>query len=306
MNAPDKIPDVPMAMLTSLPLAPRHWLQIARNASWQTVRMNLNTFERHGVFSDPATVDQIAKRLRDPAQIAKSRVLPYQLMVAFQNAITAPMPIREALQDAMELATRNIPAISGKVWVFPDISGSMHAPVTGSRTGATSKVRCVDVAALVAASVLRNNRDAGIIPFSTEVNLIDLNPRDSVMTNAQKLSSMPGGGTNCSAPLAWLNQRSLPGDLLIYVSDNQSWLDSKPSYATTQTTEQWERFKQRNPGARLVCLDLQAYAHTQVKDRDDVLNIGGFSDSVFEIIAQFAAGTLVGSHWVQQIEAITV
>ena len=37
------------------------------------------------------------------------------------------MELREALQDAMEIALENVPAIDGKVYVFPDISGSMHS-----------------------------------------------------------------------------------------------------------------------------------------------------------------------------------
>ncbi len=62
-----QVPDVPMAMLTALPLTQSHWVQIARNASWQATRMNLNTFERHGVFTDAEAVDQIAAaKLRDP------------------------------------------------------------------------------------------------------------------------------------------------------------------------------------------------------------------------------------------------
>jgi 60 kDa SS-A/Ro ribonucleoprotein len=300
------VPGVPMAMLTRLELRPEHWVALAKNASWQTTRMNLNTFERHGVFDDDQTVHELANRLRDPALIAKARVLAYQLMVAYTNASTAPRAIREALQDAMELATRNIPAIAGRVWVFPDVSGSMQSPVTGHRKGATSAVRCLDVAALVAASVLRSNASAGVVPFSTDVVLTDLNPRDSVMSNAQKLASLPSGGTNCSAPLRWLNSRSERGDLVLYVSDNESWMDSGRRGSATQTLAEWEAFKQRNPKAKLVCLDLQPNGTTQAREREDILNIGGFSDSVFEVIAKFAAGTLDGGHWVGVINGVVV
>ena len=45
------IPDVPFQMLTALPLSDRDWAQIARQGSWQMVRMNLNTFGRHGVYA---------------------------------------------------------------------------------------------------------------------------------------------------------------------------------------------------------------------------------------------------------------
>ena len=40
-------------------------------------------------------------------------------------------------------------------------------------------------------------------------------------------------------------------------------------------------------GPRLVCIDLQAYATTQASDRSDILNVGGFSDAVFEVVASF-------------------
>jgi 60 kDa SS-A/Ro ribonucleoprotein len=303
----NQIPDVPMAMLTSLPLSRQHWVQLARTASWQTTRMNLNTFERHGVFEDQGTVDLIAQRLRDPKLVAKARVLPYQLMVAFQNALTAPRAIREALQDAMELAIGNVPAITGKVWVFPDVSGSMRSAVSGHRKGSTSKVTCVDVAALIAASLVRRNPDAGVLPFSDDVVQVVINSRDSVMTNAALLARLPSGGTNCSAPLRWLNSRSLRGDLLVYVSDNESWMDSRGRGlgGPTETMKQWSTFKQRNPKARLVCLDLQPYGHTQALDREDVLNIGGFSDTVFDVIAKFAEG-LNAKHWTEVISNVKV
>jgi len=35
-----------------------------------------------------------------------------------------------------------------------------------------------------------------------------------------------------------------------------------------------------------------------------VLNIGGFSDSVFDVIAQFARGELNTDHWVGVIENV--
>lgn len=57
----------------------------------------------------------------------------------------------------MEIATMNVPRIDGQVRVLLDVSGSMHGALTGYRKGATSMVRCLDVAALIAASILRKN-----------------------------------------------------------------------------------------------------------------------------------------------------
>jgi 60 kDa SS-A/Ro ribonucleoprotein len=224
-----EVPNVPFQMLTALPISTREWTEIARNAAWQMTRMNLNTFQRHGVFQNAEIVELVADRLRDREAIRRAKVFPYQLLVAYTAASQNPQiprQITDALQDAMEIATENVPEISGKVYVFPDISGSMHSAITGFRKGATSAVRCIDAAALFAAAILRKNPTAEVIPFESDVVKVSLNARDSIMTNAQKLASLPAGGTNCSAPLRHLNRAKASGDVLIYVSDNESWIDT--------------------------------------------------------------------------------
>ncbi|HZH33341.1 MAG TPA: TROVE domain-containing protein [Pyrinomonadaceae bacterium] len=303
-----EVPDVPFQMLTALPLSENDWKAIARNAGWTMTRMNLNTFQRNGVFKDAEMVRLIAERLRDKAAIKRARVFPYQLLAAYrmtESNSEMPRQITEALQDAMETAIENVPEIEGKVYVFPDVSGSMLSPVTGHRKGSTTAVRCIDVAALVSAAILRKNPSAEIVPFEQRVVKLNLNPRDSVMTNAAKLAKVGGGGTNCSAPLRELNKRKASGDLLIYVSDNESWVDSNRGWNNgTATMQQFNEFKTRNPQAKLVCIDIQPYATTQALERADILNIGGFSDNVFEIISQFSEGSLGAQHWVGVIEKV--
>jgi len=298
------LPDVPFTMLSALPLSRPQWAMIAARASWQTTRMNLNTFARHGVFELPGMEEIVAARLRDAAEIARARVFPYQLLTAYANCDPqVPRIVRDALQDAMELAVVNVPTIEGKVFVCADVSGSMKSPVTGQRQGATTAVQCIDVAALVAASILRKNPSAEILPFEQDVVRLDLNPRDSIMSNAQRLASIGGGGTNCSAPVQMLNRRGAKGDLIIFVSDNESWVDSGPGYGT-ELMKAWQQFRQGNPRAKLVCLDVQPNRTTQAQEREDILNIGGFSDQVFEVISAFASGEMDGDHWIHRIQAM--
>ncbi|MDB6078712.1 MAG: hypothetical protein JWO82_2459 [Akkermansiaceae bacterium] len=295
------IPEVPFQMLTALELGTKEWSAIAETTSWQTTRMNLNTFQRHGVFADRQLSDRIAARLSDPEKIRRARVFPYQLQVAYLNADKGlPTKVREALQDAMEVAIGNVPEIAGSVVICPDVSGSMQSPVTGYRKGASSAVRCIDVAALVAAAILRKNRTARVLPFEVDVVKLELNPRDSVITNAQKLAKIGGGGTRCSAPLVKLNAEKDAPDLVIFVSDNESWADPKADRGTAMMVE-WERLKNRNPKARLVCIDLVPNTTTQAPDRKDILNIGGFSDAVFDLITAFAGGVDGSDHWIREI-----
>jgi 60 kDa SS-A/Ro ribonucleoprotein len=296
------VPDVPFQLLTALDLGQSEWSAIAANASWQTTRMNLNTFARHRVFECANLTQRLAARLADPDQIRRAKVFPYQLLVAYLNADkSVPMEIREALQDVMEIATGNVPAITGSIALCPDVSGSMQHPVTGSRPGASSKVRCIDVAALITAALVRKNPAARVLPFEVDVVGVRLNPRDSVMTNATQLAAVGGGGTNCSAPLARLNRDQASPELVIFISDNESWADPKASRGTAMMAE-WEKLRRRNPKARLVCIDLVPNTTTQAIEREDILNIGGFSDVVFDLIADFAAGADGSSHWIREIE----
>ena len=298
------LPNVPFQMLTALDLNSGDWAQIACNGSWQQVRQNLNTFLRHEVFAKSKNIKMVAEKLRDETAIARARVLPYQLLTAYQaTSNQMPSEIREALQDAMETAVQNVPVIQGKVVVCPDVSGSMHSPATGYRGSATSKTRCIDIAVLVSAAMLRTNPQARVIPFEQITVNVQLNPRDSIMTNAEKLANIGGGGTACSAPLAMLNREKADVDLVVIVSDNESWADDSQQWgATTSLMKEWDILKRRCPEAKLVCLDIQPYTKAQARNRHDILNIGGFSDQVFSLIGSFAERGMGTDFWVEEIE----
>lgn len=298
------LPPVPFEWLTSLELTAEQWAELSTRMGWQALRMNLNTLARHGAFGVEGTTERVAARLADGEALRKARVLPYQLLMALDAAGDGvPVVVQAALETALEASLANVPAVAGQVVVCPDVSGSMSSPVTGVRKGATSKVRCIDVAALVASAVLRTNRSARVLPFAEGVVDVLLDPFARVAANAAKLGSIGGGGTNVSAPLAKLNAERAQVDLVVIVSDNQSWVDANRSGATA-TLREWERLRKRCPAARLVCIDLQPYGTTQAQDRVDILNVGGFSDAVFDTVARFAVGS--ATDWVAEVNAVEV
>ncbi len=97
----------------------------------------------------------VAQRLRDPELVRKARVFPYQLMVAYvQRGRGACRPVvRDALQDAMEIAIANVPRIERQGLRLPGRLGLDAVAGHRHRKGATTAVRCIDVAALVAAAI---------------------------------------------------------------------------------------------------------------------------------------------------------
>lgn len=295
-----ELPQVPFEWLTAFPLSAEQWGVLATRMGWQALRMNLNTLARNGAFAVDGVTEAVAARLADQQTIARVRPMPYQLMVAMgQVGDGVPLTVQAALESALEASLAGVPQLEGQVVVCPDVSGSMSSPATGYRKGASSKVRCIDIAALVAAAVLRRNRDARVIPFEVDVVKLKLDPNARVAVNAAKLAGVGGGGTNVSAPLALLNKERAGVDTVVIVSDNESWVDPSRRGATA-TMNEWNKLKARNPGAKLICIDIQPYGSTQAKDRADIMNVGGFTDAVFDAMARFASGQ--SRDWVEIVQ----
>lgn len=302
-----EIPNVDFRMLDSVLKGDelnKLWQKQAENAPWTLTRMNLNNFQKYGVFNDKKLINVVADRLKNPEAIKKAKAYPYQLLVAYLNTTDVPHIVRESLQDALDASLVNIPEIKGQIYICVDVSGSMSSAITGMRGSATTKVRCIDVAALFAASLLRTNKSAKVIPFATAVHNHNLNPRDSVMTNATTLASFGGGGTDCSCALRSLNSSNAKGDAVIFISDNESWVGAARYSRGTGMMEEWTNFKKRNSKAKLICLDIVPSSSSQATSNADILQVGGFGDSVFDVVASFLESDGKQDHWVDVINKV--
>ncbi len=240
----------------------------------QALRMNLNTLLRHGVLDQPEgvslrlpigdaaepdanayrlmasrevrnMVDYVADRIADESEIRRSKQFPYQYFAAYLNADdNVPQKIKTALHKAAEIACGNVPELPGPVVIGLDTSGSMSSAVTGNRGRvATSKMRCIDVAALFAAAILRRNPDSIVIPFDTSAYDAKIDPNDSILSIAERLAKYGGGGTDCSLPLVAANQKHAKRKFagIVLVSDNESWVGTG-RHGSTGVMTAWEAF----------------------------------------------------------------
>lgn len=304
------VPEMPFRALTNCGLTTEHWSELAKTMTWNTLRMNINTLARNGVFADEKLTKQLAAKLADADTVRRSNAFPYQLLTTFQNVQDAPMAITNALQDALEIAVQNVPTLNGRVAVCIDLSGSMSSAITGNRGSVTSKTRCIDVATLMAAAFQKTNPECKLIGWASNVGEVRLNPKDSLMTNAQKFAQEAyrfGGGTNAQLALQLLNSQQWAGDVVIYVSDNQSWIrNPMGTYGYFQSgtgmAHEWAGFKKRNPKAKLVCVDIQPYGDAQVPDSKDVMNVGGFSDEIWTVIRDFVQNS--GVDFVKAVKTV--
>jgi 60 kDa SS-A/Ro ribonucleoprotein len=128
---------------------------------------------------------------------------------------------------------------------------------------------------------------------------VRLDPNDSILSLAERLAKYGGGGTDCSLPLREANTRLRERQFVgaVLVGDTESWVYGGRPHAfglhgSTGVMTEWQQFVQNQQRLgttkpKLICIDLQPATTTQAPDRDDILNVGGFSDAVFSVVASF-------------------
>jgi 60 kDa SS-A/Ro ribonucleoprotein len=270
-------PDVPFNMIDSVQMTPAQWRIVAERGGWQFIRMNLNTFARHGLFKDISLTSLITRKLCDEALVRRSRQFPYQILATFLAAkdnSEVPMAVKIAVQEALDISTQNVPVFPGKTVVALDISGSMTSAV------GKSVMTCSDVAALFAAALVkRNPTNTQVLVFNDSCVEHALNPLDSVPTLMAGFPR-PLGGTDADSVLRHLVSNRVEFNQLIMISDNMSWME----YAGASDVH-WREIRRINPGVKQVRLNIEPNATDTLSAQPDVLRVGGFSDAVFKAIS---------------------
>ena len=127
-------------------------------------------------------------------------------------------------------------------------------------------------------------------------------PSSSLLVVAFTLGACNGGEIIEGSATASASDSTTDG-----TTDSTSATTSASATMTgTATMKAWLQFRRRNPAAKLVCLDLQPYRTSQAPTGVDVLNIGGFSDRVFDVIRAFAQTGGSADHAVDTIRAVAI
>jgi 60 kDa SS-A/Ro ribonucleoprotein len=268
-------------MLTQFSLTPAQWGKLAMNASYYTLKANLNNFAKHGAFTNPEVVASVKAKLTNETIIEKARLMPHQIYAAlnYTEGEAKKLFLKE-LSSAFYTACKNVPTINEPTIIFVDVSGSMSNPVTGSSSGGETKITCSEAASIFAYALHKKNPNTvGVMCFDTQITNYTF--KDDILAT---IGNIPrGGGTTISCTIQALNSMKSQHKNVIILSDNESWAET--ASPTTRTMEEWIMHKQRVPGAHLISVDMQPYATVQAYD-PYVHHIGGFSDNVFTLIDQ--------------------
>ena len=309
------LPKVSFQYLTGEKLTPREWKLLAMNCTYNQLRQGLAMFAKNGVFDDEDMTKRIALRLMNSSDIKASGTKPYQMLAAYMHAQGLPERILNALSKGLDYALENVPSYAGETIIMLDISGSMKQ-VMSTAGKVKSKMKNMDAAAVVAASIIRKNPNAALVVFNGSARLLTSEKPLSSLTTlalAQQLSDMVCGGTSIVSALS-MAHRLMTSDVVfmteshegthkriasrrydnfVMISDNEcndvgcSFWDTDKYKARTDSQNIWQRIKGVNPNARMVTMDVDVSETRQVIEGKDILPICGFSDKVFEEMADF-------------------
>lgn len=191
------------------PLDAAAWEALIPSMGYMALLRNLRNFDEAGVSDEVAT--QVAAKLADPDEVARSRQLPLRFLSAYR---TAPS-LRWAwsLDRALQASLAGVPSLTGRTLVLVDRSGSMF-----TRLSRRSVLTRADGAAVFGAALAVRAASADLVEFGTQSAPVRFRRSDSVLKVAERMGNL--GGTNTADAV----RRHYRGhDRVVIVTDEQTW-----------------------------------------------------------------------------------
>lgn len=262
---------------------------------------NLRKLDEVGLKA--ATAKKIADKIGDPAEVAKSRQLPFRFYTAHMNTSTGRW--KKALNAALTQSLENVPTFEGRTLILIDTSASMEAPmgdphrprkyprrVINAATGLAEEVgsrvpRRVDAAALFGITLaLANAGNVDVYGFATDqmaVNNIVGSGRGvlEVVDLFSRTVGKVGHGTEIQRAV---DNTYAGQDRVIICTDMQTmgnvW--GRTSGDVTRAVPQ---------DKHVYGFDLTGYQHTAIDTASPTRHeMGGLGDHVFSNIPRIEAG----------------
>lgn len=260
------------------------------------------------------TIKKVAEQLSDAERVRNSKQLPFRFASAYTmlggsfggtshgymgwgwGGVDVPDTssfngkkvnlLLEAIENAADVATENVPILPGLTAIFADNSGSMGTPVSER-----SVVTCALAANVIAGIIAKRSEDARICAFGTDVAEINWTKNTHVLDFYKKLAKANTNGcsTNTWRCAEWLNEQKVKPDRVIILSDMQVW-DSgyrgSSFYGGSRSfCDAWGKFKRGSKDSWLHCVNLNGYGDSMVPEGDDKVNlVGSFSEKVISML----------------------
>jgi hypothetical protein len=109
------------------------WKALIPSMGYMALLRNLRNLDEAGLPDEAA--DQVAARLGDPRQVARSRQFPYRFLAAYEQAPS--LRWGHALDKALNASLANLPTLPGRSLILVDTSASMTSAGFSARSKMT-------------------------------------------------------------------------------------------------------------------------------------------------------------------------
>lgn len=218
---------------------------------------------RNIINQAPEMVDSACELLTDRKMIAKSKVLPFRFLTAYDEiekiSNSNARKVLVAINDALEISMINVPKFEGETLVVIDTSASMK--------------KVSNIATLFGAVLAKVNY-CDVMTFDRDARYMTYNPSDSLSTIRRSLN-FGGGATNFHSIFQTANKKY---ENIVILSDMAAWV----GYKTPD--EAFRTYKKRyNADPYVYSFDLAGYGTLQFPE-NKIFQLAGFSEKVFDIM----------------------
>jgi hypothetical protein len=258
----------------------RLWEALIPSLGYMAAIRNLRNMDEAGVSDEAA--GQLAARLADPAQVAKSRQFPFRFLAAYEQAPS--LRWGHALDKALQASLGNLPALPGRSLILVDTSASM------SNVGfsAKSKMTPIKAAAVFGVALAAKGEQVDLCGFADGVFEHKVPKGASVLREIDRFAKRTGE-VGHGTQIAGSVQRTFRGhDRVFIISDMQTFAGPYGVGVTNVVPHD----------VPLYGFNLGGYERTAfdagTKNRHEM---GGLTDSTFRIVPLLEAGRAGNWPW---------
>lgn len=229
------------------------WETVIPSMGYMGLLRNLRNFDEAGV-SD-AVAAQVAAKLADPAQVARSRQFPLRFLSAYKAApsLRWAWPLEQAVQHSLA----NVPALPGRTLILIDLSGSMWSPLSNR-----SDLQRWEAAALFGLALGLRAQHADVHVYGSTHHRVTLPPAGSLLPAVKGMRDLGGTDTWGTFARTWAGH-----DRAVILTDEQAHPGRTPAV-----------------GAPIVTFNVAGYAAAHVKAGPNRVTVGGLTDAGFRML----------------------
>lgn len=256
------------------PMDAKAWEAIIPSMGYMALLRNLRNFDEAGISDSVAT--QVALKLSDPAQVARSKQFPFRFLAAYKA--TSNLRWATALSYAMKASLTNIPTLPGRTLVMVDTSGSMSDLFSEH-----SEMKMWDAAALFGIALALRNDQVDLVSYSTRGKVFEVNKGADVLGELARWGREGYNLNHGTETFGILKSAYRLHDRVIILTDEQAnpWGGDTGSLVPE--------------GKHLFTFNLAGYKAAHASTSKYRHSFGGLTDACFPLIAQIEQG--VGGTW---------